>query len=77
MGSVLEIRDLGGFFLIVYFYTFIENILLRENILKFLEEWHALFMEQVNLFKNMVEIWEGNLESDTVVLTEIIFFALC
>lgn len=77
MGSVLEIRDLGGFFLIVYFYTFIENILLRENILKFLEEWHALFMEQVNLFKNMVEICEGNLESDTVVLTEIIFFALC
>lgn len=45
--------------------------------LKFIEEWYALFLEQVNLFKNMMKRCEGNLESDAAVPIEMILFALC
>lgn len=77
MGSVLEIRDLGGlffFFNCVFLYNLLKIYYWGGNILKFIEKWHAFFMEQVNLFKNMVKKCEGNLGSDAAVLIEIILF---
>lgn len=50
-----------------FLYNLLKYVLLREKILEFIEEWHVVFMEQVNLFKNMVKSCEEILESDTGV----------